>query len=359
MIQADLRSQLKLHRRSQPVPDITVTDQSVEWNAYVAGHPRACLYHRFEWLSVIQNSFGHHAIPLAALSAGRIVGIMPLIEMQSWLFGHFFVSLPFLNYGGLLADSPEIASRLWEHAVGLARERGAAYVEARHRVPHPFIPQRRQHKVTMRLELASTVEGQWKAFGPKLRNQIRKAELSGLTARVGGITDLPEFYDVFAMNMRDLGTPVYSRRFFAEIFHTFPEAARMFLVQNGSTVVGAAIALAFRNTLEVPWAASRRDALALCPNNRLYWELIQHAIKAGFRVFDFGRSTPGGGTYKFKQQWGATPMPLDWEYWTPHGRELPNLSPENPKYQSAIALWRRLPLAVTNRLGPSIVRNIP
>jgi FemAB-related protein (PEP-CTERM system-associated) len=359
MMPLEMKAQIKLHRRTVPVPDIAITDQTAEWNAYVDGHPRATFYHQFEWLSVIQNSFEHQAIALAAFSSGRIVGILPLIEMKSWLFGHFFVSLPFVNYGGLLADSPEIASRLWDHAVGLARERGAAYVEARHRMPHPFIPQRRQHKVTMLLELAPTVEAQWKVFGPKLRNQIRKAELSGLTARVGGITDLAAFYEVFAGNMRDLGTPVYSQRFFAEVLHTFPDAAQVVLVQSGATVVGAAIALVFRNTVEVPWAASRREALPMCPNNRLYWELIQHAIKAGYRTFDFGRSTPGGGTYKFKQQWGAVPMPLDWEYWTIHGRELPDLSPQNPKFKSAVALWKRLPLQLTNRLGPSIVRNIP
>jgi FemAB-related protein (PEP-CTERM system-associated) len=342
-----------------PTPDIVRTEQAVEWNAYVASHPRATLYHRFEWLSVIENSFGHRSIPLAAYSSGRIVGVLPLVEMKSWLFGHFFVSLPFVNYGGLLADSPDIASRLWEHAVGLARDSGAAYVEGRHLMPHPFIPQRRQHKVTMLLDLAPTVEAQWKAFGPKLRNQIRKAELSGLTARVGGVTDLAGFYEVFARNMRDLGTPVYSQRFFAEVLHTFPDAAQIVLVQSGPTIVGGGIALAFRNTLQVPWAASRREALPMCPNNRLYWELIQHAIKAGYRIFDFGRSTPGGGTYKFKQQWGAVPVQLDWEYWTPDGKDIPNLSPDNAKFKSAIAVWKRLPMAVTNWLGPWIVRNIP
>ena len=157
----------------------------------------------------------------------------------------------------------------------------------------------------MTLPLAASIEAQWKGFNAKLRNQIRKSELSGLSIRVGGGTEVGTFYDVFARNMRDLGTPVYSRQLFESLLHTFPEACRVLTVRDDRHVVAGAIAVAHRDTLEVPWAASRRDALPRCPNHRLYWELIQHAIKAGFRQFDFGRSSPGSGPFKFKAQWGA------------------------------------------------------
>ncbi len=207
----------------------------------------------------------------------------------------------------------------------------------------------------MVLALAPTIDAQWKAFHAKLRNQIRKSELSGLSIRVGGETEVPAFYDVFARNMRDLGTPVYCRTWFMKLLEAFPDAWRVFTVRDQETVVAAAIAIAHRDTLEVPWAASRRDALSRCPNHRLYWELIQHAIKAGFTRFDFGRSTPGSGPYKFKEQWGAAEVPQFWEYWTATGT-LPDVTPQNPRYALAVRLWKQLPLSVANRLGPFIVR---
>jgi FemAB-related protein (PEP-CTERM system-associated) len=359
MIRTEPRQRLQPYPLTRLVPEVRQLHDHAAWNRYVASHPSATSYHRYEWLTVIQESFGHDAIPMAAFAESGMVGILPLVEINSWLFGHFLVSLPFVNYGGVLADSPGIEAALWARAVELAQAKGARYVEARHCSVHPFIAHRKHHKATLVLDLAPSVEAQWKSFDSKLRNQIRKAELAGLTARIGGVTDLPAFYDIFARNMRDLGTPVYGPRFFAEILHRFPESARVVLVHRATVPVAAAIAIASGETLQVPWAGSRREARALCPNMRLYWELIQHAIKAGFRRFDFGRSTPDSGPYKFKQQWGAMPVPLYWEYWTRDGQAVPDLSPLNPKYQHAIRLWKCLPLSLTNRLGPYLVRNIP
>ncbi|WP_447977180.1 FemAB family XrtA/PEP-CTERM system-associated protein [Candidatus Nitrospira bockiana] len=339
-------------------PAVSVVEHLAAWNAYVSAHPRATFYHRFEWLGLIARVFGHRVFPVAATAHGHIVGVLPLVLMDSRLFGRFMVSLPFVNYGGVLGDSEEIERRLWEHGVALAMRHKAGHLEARHLAPHGFVPQGKQHKVTMVLSLAPSVEAQWKGFDGKLRNQVRKAELAGLSVTIGGASEVGAFYEVFARNMRDLGTPVYPRRLFETVVQTFPDAFRVCTVRHGRQVVAAALALAHRGTLEVPWAASRRDALSRCPNQRLYWELIQHAIKAGYTRFDFGRSTPGSGPYKFKQQWGAEEVPLYWEYWTADG-VLPDLQPHNPRYALAVRLWKRLPLALANRLGPAIVRNIP
>lgn len=351
--------QRKTVQRSAAVaPEVVLFDHPAAWNAYVSVHPRGVFYHRFEWLPLVARVFRHRVLPLAMVSGDRIVGVFPLVHIQSTLFGNVLVSMPFVNYGGLLGDSPEIEETLWKAAITIAREHGANSVEARHLNPHGFIEQGKQHKVGMTLALAPTIEAQWKAFNAKLRNQIRKSELSGLSLRVGGAMELGAFYDVFARNMRDLGTPVYHRALFTKLFETFPEACRVFVVRDQETVVAAAIAIAHRETLEVPWAASRRDALPRCPNHRLYWELIQHAIKAGLTQFDFGRSTPGSGPYKFKQQWGTAEVPQFWEYWTDTGT-LPDVTPNNPRYALAVRLWKKLPLRMANTIGPSIVRNIP
>lgn len=356
-----MRSSLQRHTAQRPAAmaaEVVLFDHPAVWNAYVASHARGTLYHRFEWLPLIARVFGHHVLPLAMVSGDRITGVFPLVHIRSWVFGRVLVSMPFVNYGGLLGDSSEIEEALWNAAIQIARKHDVASVEARHVSPHGFIEQSKQHKVGMILTLAPTIEAQWKAFNAKLRNQIRKSELAGLSIRVGGATDIAAFYEVFARNMRDLGTPVYHRALFTKLFEAFPEACRVFTVWDQEIVVAAAIAIAHRGTLEVPWAASRRDALPRCPNHRLYWELIQHAIKAGFTHFDFGRSTPGSGPYKFKEQWGATEVPQFWEYWTANGT-LPDVTPQNPRYAFAVRLWKRLPLSLTNRIGPSIVRNIP
>jgi len=330
------------------------------WNAYVAVHPQATQYHAFEWLDVIAASFGHRTFPLAARSSqGAVVGVLPLVLVQTRLFGRRLVSLPFVNYGGILADSDGVERQLWDAAVEVAKREHSAYLEARHFSVHPFVSDRKQHKATMILDLTATVEEQWKGFNAKLRNQIRKAERSGLIARVAGPEALPEFYEVFARCMRELGTPVYSRRYFAEILRTFPQSSGLLLVESEKAVIAGGLALRHRDTMEIPWAASLVEHRSKCPNNLLYWEFIQQAIRSGLRRFDFGRSTPGDGPYRFKEQWGALPVPLHWEYWLPSGAIAPDLSPKNSRFSRAIEIWKRLPLSVTKWLGPAIVRGIP
>jgi FemAB-related protein (PEP-CTERM system-associated) len=211
----------------------------------------------------------------------------------------------------------------------------------------------------MVLELASSAEDQWKAFDPKLRNQIRKAQKSGLQSARGGVDLLDGFYEVFARNMRDLGTPVYSKQFFRNILETFPNTTAVIAVWFEGKIIAAGIASWFKERLEVPWASSIKDYKTLCPNHMLYWEAIRFSIERSFREFDFGRSTPNEGTYNFKKQWGALPIKLNWQYLIDEHGKLPQLNPDNPKYQAAIGIWQRLPVSVTKVLGPLIVRNIP
>jgi serine/alanine adding enzyme len=195
-------------------------------------------------------------------------------------------------------------------------------------------------------------------FNAKLRNQIRKAEKSGLQFVAGHLELLDGFYAVFTRNMRDLGTPVYSKSFFRNILEAFSESTRIFTVYHNTKIIAAGIGCWFRKTLEIPWAASINDYRILCPNNMLYWEAIQFAIRNGFNKFDFGRSTPNEGKYNFKRQWGAQPIQLHWQYLMDDHDRMPDMSPSNPKYQAAIRLWQRPPLPAPRILGPMIIRNI-
>jgi FemAB-related protein (PEP-CTERM system-associated) len=264
-----------------------------------------------------------------------------------------------LNYGGIVADDDDVAQALAAAAVEEARRAGATSLELRHTRRRCPTFQAKEHKVAMHLPLGGTTDAQWTALDRKVRNQVRKSEKGGLTSRDGGPELIDAFYDVFARNMRDLGTPVYARRFFDEVLRAFPGAARIFTVWKDDVPAAASIVIRWRQVMEVPWASSLREFNPLCVNIALYWDMLRHAIEQGCTTFDFGRSTPNEGTYNFKRQWGAEPVPLVWEYWTAPGTAVPDLSPKNARYQAAISLWQRLPVGLTRVIGPPIVRNIP
>jgi len=329
------------------------------WDDYVQRASAGTVYHLWCWREVFEQVFGHTCHYLAASRQGIVVGVLPLVEFRSPLFGRFAVSLPFVNYGGLIADDADARQRLVDEAGRLAAGKGWSHVELRH--VERLCPQLadRQHKVAMRLPLPAQTDALWQAIDRKARNQVRKAQKSGLEAREGREELLDGFYRVFAENMRDLGTPVYSRRLFDAIARVLPDRVRVHQVRLGDEVVAGAVTIAWRSTIEVPWASSLQRHRDKCPNNLLYWSMLEGAVSRGMTVFDFGRSTPDEGTYHFKQQWGAVASPFHWEYWLPEGGVLPDQSPKNPKFRAAIAAWRRLPLWVANRLGPSIVRDIP
>jgi FemAB-related protein (PEP-CTERM system-associated) len=340
-------------------PAVSEAVDEAEWSAFVDGCAAASAYHQWGWRRVFERAFGHETLYLGARAGGRLVGVLPLVFFDSWLFGRFLVSLPFVNYGGVLADEGPAADALVARAVEMAGARGCAHLELRHRARRFAALHPKQHKVAMFLPLAQSEEAAWQALDRKVRNQVRKAEKSGLTASSGGAELIGGFYEVFSRNMRDLGTPVYSAQFFSEVLRQFPETVRVFVVRHGELIVAGAVTIGHRHAVEVPWASSLKDYRALCPNNLLYWTMIRHAIDEGYRVFDFGRSTPDEGTFHFKRQWGAEPEPLWWEYWLEPGRKMPDQSPKNPKFALAIAAWQRLPLRVTTLLGPRIVRGIP
>jgi FemAB-related protein (PEP-CTERM system-associated) len=333
------------------------------WDSFVHARPDACGYHEWAWRSVFERAFGHERLyliarrgPAGPAGPAAPVGILPLVEIRSWLFGRTMTSLPFVNFGGVLAESDSVARALVDQAAQLARSRGCRHVELRH-VDRRFADfPCKQHKVTMRLPLTA---GMWDRIDRKARNQVRKAEKSDLTVVRGGVELLPEFYRVFARNMRDLGTPVYAQKFFAAVLTTFPDRTNLIVVRLEDSPVAAGLTYRTGRTIEIPWASSIRDFNTLCPNHLLYWHAIETAVADGCEVFDFGRSTPGEGTFKFKEQWGAEPVPLHWEYWLASGDGLPDQSPKNPRFQLAIEGWKRLPLWLANAVGPRVVRSIP
>ena len=237
----------------------------------------------------------------------------------------------------------------------VARER-LLWAELRdQRTAWPGLPSNDEH-VTMVLELAESPEAQWKAFDAKLRNQVRKGEKSGWT-RTWGHGQLPVFHRVLLENMRDLGTPIRDARYYALALRELGEAADLLVIARDGDAGGAMFTVRHGDTLTDPWASSLRRHFAHCPNQVLYWEALQRAFATGARRFDFGRSQWNSGTFSFKQQWGARPVPLHYQYVLGTATRVPTLQDQKGSLDLAVQLWRRLPLPLARVLGePALTR---
>lgn len=331
-----------------------------EIDRFVRESGTSSLYHDYRWTGVVESSFGHKSYYLVCEDPdGRIIGALPMVHLKSMLFGNFLVSMPYFNYGGVCADNEESRSLLIAEAVRIAGHLGAGHIEFRQEQPLENGFPVKTSKVSMRLALPSSPEDLWKSFPSKLRSQVRKPQKSGMNVRVGGMEELDSFYHVFSVCMRDLGTPVYPKSFFRNVLERFPESTWICSVYLDNVPMASGFLAAFKDRLEIPWGASLRRFNSLSPNMLLYWSCLEFACKRGFRVFDFGRSTTGESTYKFKEQWGAVPYPMYWHYWIANDGTIPEINPHNPKYRFAIGTWKKLPVPLTKLLGPRIVRNIP
>lgn len=334
------------------------------WNNYVQAHAAGTLFHRIEWQQAVVATYGHKPFYLLAESrfgtarSGSqpgIVGLLPLFEINSLLFGHSLLSVPFAELGGPLTDDPGITQQLLRAAAAIARSRGAGYVEYRNRDPLPGLATKDLY-VNFQRELAPDPDDNLKAIPRKSRRMVRLGMKSGLYARTGR-SYLDDFYRILAINYHRLGTPIFPKRFFRNFLRTFRSAADVLVVFTPDHIpVAAVLSFFHRDTVMPYYAGSLVEYRNLAPNDFMYWELMRQGCERGCRRFDFGRSKRDTGSYSFKVHWGFEPKPLAYQYQLNGTAEIPNLSPSNPKYRRKIELWRRLPHAVTRLLGPPIAR---
>jgi serine/alanine adding enzyme len=341
------------------MPTVQIFQDQAEWDRYVESRPDAHNYHRWRWRNVIQETYGHAPFYLGASENGKLQGILPLFSIRSRLFGNSLVSVPFFSYGGVLADSPETESALMGAAAELGEELAARHIELRQGRTLHGSWQSSSSKVTMGMALPPTPEALWSRFSTGHRNKIRKGQKSGFRIEWGGAEAVGDFYGVFAANMRNLGTPVYPKRWFENMCRHSAGEIRFLTLWDGNRVTAAALLSAYRETLELPWSASLPDTRKQYSHYLMYWTFLEWAIANGFGWMDLGRCTRGSGTYEFKRHWICEERPLEWYYWLAPGHSVPQLRPENQRYRMAVQLWKRLPLAIANQLGPRIVRALP
>ena len=331
---------------------------AAEWDGFVRAAPGWTHFHLAGWRSVIERVHGHECPYLAARDeAGRLAGVLPLVRVKSRLFGHFLVSMPFLNYGGPLGGDAATAA-LASHAVGLARETGARLLELRSRAALPVDLPVSHRKITVVLDLPpgdpDALFGKLKA---KLRSQIRRPQKEGVVVRFGP-EQVGAFFDVFAHHMRDLGTPTQPRRLFETIAAQFGEEAWFGCAYLGERPIACGCGFRWGGEFEMTWASALVEFNQVAPNMLLYWAFLERAAKEGLTQFNFGRCTPGGGTHRFKQQWGGRDEPLFWYQHAARGAAA-TPSPDDGAYAWGPMIWKRLPLGLATALGPRIVRGIP
>ncbi|MGQ9730172.1 MAG: FemAB family XrtA/PEP-CTERM system-associated protein [Candidatus Zipacnadales bacterium] len=324
-----------------------------DWGIYLTTHPAATFFHQPGWLEVIREVYGGQAYYVTTRDGDKLTGILPLMQRKIIGAGNVLVSLPFADHAGICATTAEAEHALLAAAEELGRELNVTYVELRHvgqpcMAPFPCDTTR----VLLYMPLPATTDDLWHSFSSNMRKKIRRSERDGLVSETVNHLGVSAFYDVYATNMRDLGSPMHSLRFFEVLYDRFPEQTIIILIRSDGEVAAAAIAVWFRDTLTVLCAHARRAFHRFFPNNLLYWRLFQVAIERGCKVADFGRSPRGSGIYEFKKGWGMEEQPL---YYTLIPiRSQPRLGErrQGTLYTVFSHLWQRTPLPIARLIGP-------
>ncbi|MGY0564542.1 MAG: GNAT family N-acetyltransferase [Paraglaciecola chathamensis] len=338
------------------------------WNEYVKAHPNATPYHHFGWLQSVEQAYQHKNIGAIAFENGRVVGVLPSIEMRRPLLRPFICALPYCDLGFVLANDSAIVDKL----LAFMREH-LAHINGQSLALRDYInepasnTQMEGQKVRMLLPLPSSSDELLSGFKSKLRSQIRKSEKNGLRYEIHrNGSGLNDFYHIFAINMRKLGSPVHSKKWFERIFENYKENSILSVVYSENVPVGAGITLSSGGVTCIPWASTVAEYNRLAPNMMLYWSLLKEACDNNMQCFDFGRSTFNEGTYRFKAQWGAAPQLLNWydaasesrqDFTNQENDECEN-APQGKIRPMVEKVWAKLPLNVTTTLGPKIRKHI-
>jgi FemAB-related protein (PEP-CTERM system-associated) len=335
-------------------------EDALRWDDFVRRCPQATFFHLSAWRDIMEGVFDHRTFYLYAERAGDIVGVLPLAEVRSRLFGHALVSLPFCVYGGIAAAAdagPETLCALEAKAETLALALGVQHLEYRNLQPRHEDWPRQELYVTFRKEILPEVEANLLAIPRKQRAMVRKGIKNGLVGEIDA--GVERFFALYADNVLRHGTPALPKRFFEQLKERFGEACEVLTVTSpDGKPLSSVLSFYFRDEVLPYYAGDDLAARELAANDFKYWELMRRACERGCKVFDYGRSKVGTGPYAFKKNWGFEPQPLSYEYRLYKRDSIPQNNPMNPKYRAFIALWKRLPIGVANRLGPHIVRNL-
>ena len=335
-------------------------EDSLYIDEYLSSKPQASPYQHMQWLVAVKNAYGFDYSYLLVKVENQIVGTLPLCIFRGLGGKKNICSLPFCDVGGVVADNTEIKDALIQHALKIVDQQQATSLEIRQRLTEREVNEcMTEQKVSMLLDLPDSADSLFQGFKAKLRSQIRKAEKNGLIFDFANDKkSIEDFYFVFTRNMHNLGSPTHSKKWFHALRESYGKDLLVGSVWLEDKIVGSGILLFSGNNVSIPWASTLRDYNRLAPNMLLYWNLLRLSCEKGCRQFDFGRSTFGEGTFKFKQQWGAKPVLLDWQTLDKQGT-LAEISSSKSRVRDMVeTVWKKLPLPVANTIGPRLRRYI-
>jgi len=328
------------------------------WDRYVLAHPHSSFFHRPTWARAVQQAYGHAPVHLAAADAGRLVGILPLMRVQSPLAGRALVSLPYATYGGILADDSDISRALLTAAQQLARDQRADYIELRHRLPSGLdLPEFGRYD-TFRRELPEQSEDVLAWLPKKARAEARKAAAT-LTAETGPHL-LETVYALYARTLRRLGSPNYRLELFRRLRDAYGDDCLCLLIRRDVEPLAGVVSFIFRDEITPYFSGSTDAGRHLSASNLMYLRLMEHAVRRGLRWFDFNRTRrDNAGPHDFKRHHGFQPTPLHYQVSLARSQHRPEMSPSSRRFAAARQLWRRLPLWVTRPAGAYVTKWIP
>ena len=332
------------------------TEDVQKWDKFVLSCPDATFFHRAGWQRVINQALGHKTYFLYVTLKGKIQGVLPLAEINSYLFGHSLSSLPFCVYGGIAATSEQAGRALDQAAQTLASQLGVDYLEYRNlRARHQDWPTKDLY-VTFRKEILSETELNMQAIPRKQRAMVRKGIKAGLQSTID--QDTERFFTAYSASVHRLGTPVFSRKYFRVLKQVFPDDCELLTITKDGRTISSVMSFYFRDEVLPYYGGGTSEARNLAGNDFMYWELMRRACERGYKIFDFGRSKRDTGSFDFKKNWGFEPQQLHYEYQLHQSNKIPDYNPLNPKYKFFIKTWQKLPLTIANLIGPHIVKNL-
>ncbi len=336
----------------------TLDDSSLQqWDEFVENSPSATFFHKSGWKEVIEKAFGHKTYFLYTEEQGKITGILPLVHIKSLLFGNSLSSCAFCVYGGIIADNKETYQQLDKKACDLAEELGVDHLEMRNQIQ---LTPERPHKelyVTFRKELDENEEKNMLAIPRKQRAVIRKGIKAGLVSEID--PEIDRFYQAYSTSVRNLGTPVFAKKYFSILKQVFKEQCEILtVVDKNGMLIASVMNFYFKDEVLPYYGGGTEHARAVQGNDFMYWEVMRRAVEKGIKIFDYGRSKEGTGSYRFKKHWGFEPKPLFYEFHLVKSDSIPDINPLNPKYQIFIAAWKRLPLPVSQVVGPWLAKDL-
>jgi FemAB-related protein (PEP-CTERM system-associated) len=330
---------------------------TVAWDAFVSAHPQGTFFHLSGWRTVLQRAFGLRTHFLLAERDGAIAGVLPLARVKSLLFGHTLASLPFCVYGGILADDEAAEKLLRDEACRLAEASRVDALEMRNLQDSGSGWPGKALYATFRKPIDPDHDVNMKAIPNKQRAMVRKGIKAGLESDWDDGTG--RLYRVYAESVRNLGTPVFTSRYFRVLREVFGEACSILMITHEGEDVAGVLNFYFRDQVLPYYGGSVTRARSIKGSNDfMYWELMRRSADDGYRLFDFGRSKEGTGPYSFKKNWGFVPEPLHYEYYLVKSPAVPDVNPLNPKYRFFIETWKKLPLPVANLAGPWLARHL-